>query len=213
MNVIIPYREVSERCKFKNTRDFNDGKSLLEVTIEHLDKEVVSLACVPTESAIYRAKAFGVNSIALSEHTLTGNWSNLALDIVSNIDYQEPICFMFCTNPVFFRFNDIKETLLVAEENVRNGSGSAMVVYPLRHYILDDKMQGVNHGQGFWHRYSQDLPQWYINPWVLIVTTVQAVKKYGYWYTPDVKPIYANGPCIDIDTEEDFQLAKKIYSI
>ncbi len=175
MNVIIPYREVSERCKFKNTRDFN-GKSLLEVTIENLGEENISLACVPTESAIHRAKTFGVNSIPLSDHTLAGDWSNLALDVVRNIETSEPICFMFCTNPVYFRFNDVKKTLITAEAIVKEGGESAMVVYPLKHYILDDKMQGVNHGQGFWHRCSQHLPQWYINPWMLVVTTVQAVK-------------------------------------
>lgn len=212
MKTIIPYREISERCKLKNTRDFF-GKSLLEISIDNLDKENVLLACCPTNSAVERAEKLGVGRIDLSEHTLTGNWSNLALDIIRNIHTNEPICFMFCTNPVYFHFNQVKEVLIQAESNVKKGAGSSMVVYPLKHYILDEQMQGVNHGQGHWHRYSQHLPQWYINPWLLIVTLPENVKKFGYWYTPDVIPINANGPCIDIDTEDDFRLAHEIYSL
>lgn len=212
MKIIIPYRENSERCKNKNTRIFFADKSLLEITTEHLKNHDIFFACIPSKSASDRANTLNVKQINLSDNTASGNWSDLAVEIAENIvDKTEPIAFMFCTNPVFFRFNNIENILKTSIEHLKNKE-SAIVVYPFKHYVLDEKMMAVNHGQGSWHKYSQYIPQWYINPWLLNVTTANAVIKYKYWYTPDVAHIVASGPCVDIDTEEDFQIAKIIYT-
>jgi CMP-N-acetylneuraminic acid synthetase len=214
MKIIIPYRENSQRCKKKNTRKFFLNDSLLGITINNFKNQDISLACIPTKTSIKRANDFRVDRIDLSSNTSTGSWGELAVEISQQIDKSDQLIgFAFCTNPVFFKFNSIKNFLLRAKKAVIDGAGSAMVVYPLKHYILDNNMQGINHGQGPWHQYSQHLPQWHINPWFFIVTTASNIIDCKYWYTPDVVPLKASGPCIDIDTEEDFKLAKTIYSL
>lgn len=211
MKIVIPYRENSQRCKSKNTREFFNGKSLLQLTMDHLIGEDVYLACIPSDEAVARAKHFGTKRVDLSEMTATGTSSDLVMDIGQKID-PGPVGFVFCTNPVYFLFNDFQGHLSTIKKVVTTG-GSAMVVYPFKHYVLDEKMQAINHGQGHWHRYSQHLPQWYINPWFFIATTTSNIAKFGYWHTPDVVPVHAKGPCVDIDTEDDFLVAQKLYSI
>lgn len=214
MKIIIPYRENSQRCIEKNTREFLEGKSLLQITLEQLYNHDVSLACIPTPTALERANSLGVKNIDLSSTTATGGWSELAIDIANQLEpNNEPVGFVFCTNPVFYIFNQIQDFLTEATNQMHRGAGSAMVVYPFKHYVLDERMQGVNHGQGWWHKYSQHLPQWYINPWFMTVTTVPNILKYNYWHTPDVFPLLAAGPCVDIDTQEDFELSKVLYKI
>lgn len=213
MKIVIPYREFSERCDCKNTREFFNGKSLLEISIDQLRGHDIFLACVPSETAIERANKLRVNRLDLHERTLAGSSAELVMNIASNFQPEEQIVFVYCTNPVYYLFNNIAETILYGSSVVENGAGSAIVVYPIKHYILDQNMQGVNHGHGHWHVYSQNLPQWYINPWVFMITSVRDIMKYSYWHTPDVVPIPAKGLCVDIDTEEDFQLAQNIYSM
>jgi CMP-N-acetylneuraminic acid synthetase len=212
MKVVIPYREKSERCERKNTKSFFNKKSILEISINELSslKKDVFLACIPSETSLKRVADFQVNKIDLSESTSTGDWSSLAVEVANSLLDEELIAIMFCTNPLFFKFNNLSKTLDEAVEKTKK-SKSAMVVYPFKHYVLNQDMQGINHQQGPWHQYSQNLPQWYINPWFLIVTSPYQMIKYKYWYTPDVAPIVASGPCVDIDTEEDFNLAKIIY--
>lgn len=186
---------------------------MLEVCVDQLQNHEISLACVPTTSAVDRAKNLSVKRMDIPEHSLTGTWSNLALCIAEQIEKKTiPIGFVFCTNPVFFKFNNVTNFLSRGNTIAKTSEGSAMVVYPFKHYVLDENMQGVNYGLGHWHRYSQHLPQWYINPWALIVTTAEKIEKYSYWHTPDVTPLIAAGPCIDVDTEDEFQLAKGIYA-
>tara|TARA_Y100000034_G_C6905697_1_gene420167 strand:+ start:2463 stop:3119 length:657 start_codon:yes stop_codon:yes gene_type:complete len=211
MRIIIPYREFSGRCKLKNIREFHEGESLLEISINQLKGHQVSLACIPTISSIERAAALSVDRIDLPDDLIDSS-SELVLALARQVQESEPVGFLFCTNPVFYKFNKLEEFLSSAEKSIKDGAGSAMIVYPFKHYVLDDKMQGVNHGQGPWHQYSQYLPQWYINPWILFVVSVSNVLKYNYWYTPDVMPLDAAGPCIDIDTEDDFQLARSFYA-
>lgn len=210
MKIIIPYRENSERCFRKNTKEFVNGRSLLKISVEQARGHDIYLACVPSDSAIDRAEKLGVRRIDLPDYTLTGSSSDLVTAIAEQTEGL--IGFLYCTNPVFYKYNCLESFLTKAKDAISAGAGSAIVVYPFKHYVLDENMQGLNHGQGTWHKYSQFLPQWYIHPWVLMVTSTSDVLKYKYWYTPDVVPLEASGPCVDIDTDDDFNLAKFFYN-
>ncbi len=195
---------MSSRCMFKNTRHFFEGKSLLDICVNQIDesKHEVFLACTASDTSTNRANFLKVNRLVLSKESLTNNWGEICVEIAHSFPNDEEIAFLLCTNPLYFKFNDVNEHL---------NNANSMTVYPFKHYMLDENMRGVNFGQGSWHVPSQKLPLWHINPWILSVTSPKSVVKCQYWHTPDVKPILANGPFLDIDTEEEFQLAQKMY--
>jgi len=169
---------------------------------------------IPYREKSDRCVNLNVKQMTLSAHTSTGSWSELAIDIAEKIDlceHEEPVAFVYCTCPVFYKLNLVNDFLLRGKEAVESGK-SAIVVESLRHYIVDENMKGVNFEQGEGHKYSQSILKWYSIPGVLTVTTPEDMLKHKYWYSPAPTPLEAVGPCLDIDTEEDFKIAKTIYA-
>lgn len=210
MKIVITYKKSSERCKNKNTRKFSGDKSLLEIAVEHLYKHDVTLACVKSKSSVARAKKLNVDRLDLPEETLNGSWSDVSVAIAKSAN-TDIIGFLFCTNPTFLKFNSVNEFIEKGEIEIARNK-SSMVVYPFQHYVMDHKMKPLNHLPGSWHQYSQKLAKWYINPWALIINTKENILKYQYWYCPNVVPLEAKGPCLDIDTEEEFKLSQIIFN-
>lgn len=213
MKVLIPFKFDSCRCPKKNVREFFDGESLLDITVENFLKynHDIYLTCVDgpqTEELIRRYK---VNHIPLNN--TSNNWSEVVIDLskilVKSFGPHEPICLWQCVTPLFWLYNDIQDFLSFAEEKLVLYE-SVVPAYKFADYLVDEKMQGINFNPGSWHVPSQDLPKsYYITP--MGVSTPAIYSKYHYTYSPNSKLWVANGPYIDIDTEEEMKIAQILY--
>jgi CMP-N-acetylneuraminic acid synthetase len=213
MKVLIPFKFDSSRYPKKNVREFFNGKSLLDITIENFLKynHDIYLTCVDgpqTEELIRRYK---VNHIPLNN--TSNNWSEVVIDLsktlVKSFGPHEPVCLWQCITPLFWLYNDIQEFLSFAQENLEKCE-SVVPVYRFADYLVNDKMQGINFNPGSWHVPSQNLSEsYYITP--MGVSTPAIYSKYHYTYSPKSTMWIAKGPYIDIDTEEEMKMAQVLY--
>ena len=207
MKVIIPFKFNSSRCPKKNVREFFNGKSLLDITIENFLKynHDIYLACVDgsqTKGLIRRHK---VNHIALNN--ISNNWTEMLIELSGTLNKvfgpDEPICLWQCVTPLFWLYNNIQDFLSFAEEKLVQYE-SVVPVYEFAGYLVDEKMQGINFNPGSWHVPSQNLSEsYYITP--MGVSTPAIYSKYHYTYSPKSTMWIAKGPYVDIDTEEEMK--------
>jgi len=213
MKVLIPFKFDSSRCPKKNVREFFDGKSLLDITVENFLKynHDVYLLCVDGPQTKELMRRHKVNHILLNN--TSNNWTEMLIELSGTLNKvfgpDEPICLWQCVTPLFWLYNNIQDFLSFAEEKLVQYE-SVVPVYEFADYLVDEKMQGINFNPGSWHVPSQDLPKsYYITP--MGVSTPAIYSKYHYSYSPNSKLWVANGPYIDIDTEEEMKIAQILY--
>lgn len=214
MKVIIPFKFNSTRCPRKNVREFIDGKSLLDLTVENVAKHghEIFLACQSGEETEQLLDKYKASHLELGN--TSNEWSKVMLDISrvlnENFDYNEPICFWQCIMPLFWLHNNFQDFADFAEEKIETHE-SVVPVYRFADYLVDENMQGVNFGPGSWHVPSQNLPKVYhITP--MCLTTPMVVETYRYTYSPNSALWEAKGPHLDIDTEEDWKIAQILWN-
>ena len=211
MKIIIPYRELSQRCKNKNLRKFSNGKSLLEITIEKFTEHDVILASIPSERTQSIAKKYGCTALDLNEED-TG-WSELFHEIATkaeSIARNEPVCFWTATEITYFINNTIQDFISFGKKNLQEKDKSTMLVRKMKHFFVDENFLPDNFNPGAWHPYSQFLKQKYIVGWASI-TTRNKMQKYRYYWEPSCEAYIAKGPYVDIDTEEEFKTAQILW--
>ena len=213
MKVIIPFKFDSSRCRKKNVREFFDRKSLLDITVENFLRydHHVSLVCVDGTQTDQLIKKYGVNHIPLNN--TSNNWSEVVIDLsqslIRSFGPDEPICLWQCITPLFWLYNNIQDFISFGEEKIKEYE-SVVPVYEFADYLVDENMQGVNFGPGSWHAVSQNLPKcYYITP--MGISTPAIYEKYHYTYSPNSTMWVAQGPYIDIDTEEEMKIAQILY--
>ena len=215
MKVIIPFKFDSSRCRRKNVREFFDGDSLLDITIKHFLKYYhdIYLVCVDGPETKQLIKKHNVNHIVLNDDS--NNWVKVLIELSGTLNKvfgpNEPICFWQCVAPLFWLYNDIQDFISFAEEKICEEECESVVpVYEFADYLVNENMQGINFGPGSWHAVSQDLPKlYYITP--MGVSTPAVYEKYRYTYSPNSTMWVAEGPYIDIDTEEEMKIAQILY--
>ena len=213
MKVIIPFKFDSSRCRKKNVREFFDRKSLLDITVENFLRydHHVSLVCVDGTQTDQLIKKYGVNHIPLNN--TSNNWSEVVIDLsqslIRSFGPDEPICLWQCITPLFWLYNNIQDFISFGEEKIKEYD-SVVPVYEFADYLVNENMQGVNFGPGSWHVASQNLPKcYYITP--MGISTPAIYEKYHYTYSPNSTMWVAQGPYIDIDTEEEMKIAQILY--
>ena len=79
MKVIIPFKFNSSRCAKKNVREFFNGKSLLDITVENFLKynHDVYLLCVDAPQTKELIRRHKVNHIPLNN--TSNNWSEVVI--------------------------------------------------------------------------------------------------------------------------------------
>jgi len=213
MKIIIPYKENSERCHNKNTKEFYNGQSILDLTIDQFDGHEVYLASIPSDTTCRRASSRGVKTIALEGEDL--GWSPMIYDIsqkIKNItDPVEPVCFWLFTEITYFINNGIEDFLHHGTVSLESGDhDSTVVVRQFKHFLFDEYFKPHNFNPGCWHPYSQGLPPRYIVGHGG-VTTQKLMETCRYTYGPRVKAYIAKEPYVDIDTEEEFAMAGMLW--
>ena len=212
MKIIIPYRENSTRCIGKNLRDFYNGKSILDITIEKFIGNDVILASVPSETTKEVALNHKCNTIDLQEED--DGWSELFYEIATKLEagQDEPVCIWTATEITYFINNNVSDFLRFGEKELRENNKTTSLVRKLKHFLLDENFQPENFSPGPWHPYSQQLKQKYIVGWAS-VTTKRKMLKYRYCWGPSAAIYVAKDPYIDIDTEEEFKISQALWSL
>jgi len=213
MKIIIPFKFDSSRCPKKNVREFFDGKSVLDIAIENFVRydHDVYLACIDSPETDHLIKKHNVKHITLNNDS--NNWITMLIELSATLNKvfgpNEPICFWQCVTPLFWLYNNIQDFISFGEEKIKEYE-SVVPVYEFADYLVDENMQGVNFGPGSWHAVSQNLPKcYYITP--MGISTPAIYEKYRYTYSPNSTMWVAQGPYIDIDTEEEMKIAQILY--
>lgn len=212
LKVAIPLKTNSERVPNKNLRPFVGDKSLFDIKAEQLLKVFepndvwVSSENPEVEKII---KKYGFNfhlrDIALTKKTAREN--QIVSTIVNSIPGKPDIMWCQVTQPLFDDF----EELLNIYKNLDSKYDSICVVKRQRHHLLDEKGNPVNFNFGYWHKISQDLPQLYEVAWAAFIMKREMLEQAWYQIGRNPYLYETSKPLIDIDEEDDFELAALAY--
>ena len=215
MKIIIPAKTNSNRVPNKNWREFHNGKSLVEVTVDKLIKAGVMAydIYISCDDEIHHNKVhdWGCKFDLLPEvKTENGvNFRDWLGWTCNHIAPGETVGWAQVTSPLF---NEYK-SMLAEWNNVEQYLADSMVaVYPVRQYLLDPAKAPVGWQFGDWHTPSQNLPDYYMMPWAFSILTPEAIERTGYHIGSRPTWWQCPGQFLDIDTEEDFEYAQWKYS-
>ena len=77
--------------------------------------------------------------------------------------------------------------------------------------LIDDDGRPINYQFGYWHTYSQQLPKLHMVGGVCSICRRDIVEKTGYLIGRKLKIVDSRIPLVDIDTEDDFEIAALAY--
>ena len=216
MKIIIPLQLCSIRVKLKNIRPFYKGKSLFDIKMEQLlkfikcDKIFISSE---SDDVIPLVNKYGANFLKRPYH-LTGN--NIRQpDLIGNILKQIPndnedIMWVQVTQPLFDKF----DIMIEKWNDIKDSYDSMIAVKTVRHHIINNFGIPLNFNFGYWHKVSQKLPPLYEILWSSFILKRQTIEtvKYHIGINPYIIT-FDDITLVDIDTEEDFNIASEIYKI
>jgi CMP-N-acetylneuraminic acid synthetase len=215
MKILIPYRLNSSRCKRKNIKEFHNGKSMLDLTIEQFKGHDIILASVPCDEASQIAQRHGAKQVALNQDEPEG-WAGVVVDMalkaqecIKNPD--EPILCWFATEITYFCNHTAEEFISHGLEAFKQGFDSTILCRPFKHFLLNDDFRPENFGWGSWFPWSQDIRKKY---WVipgLGMTSISTILKYRSINGAYYKPFIAHPLYVDIDEQFEFELAQTMW--
>lgn len=212
---LIPVREGSQRIKYKNFINFIDGKSLLQLKIEHLknagcfDHIYVSSDSSKVEKiAVDNKVEFLTRASRMCQVDVP--WSEVVEHIMNTIPGEPIVVWALTTSPLFNNFSGaIKKFIEVHKKH-----DSLVAVLPKKSYFLNKHGRGINYNPGHWHPYSQQLETYYEVTGACYIGLKSDMLKWNYWFGP--KPYLfevSEFETVDIDTQGDFQFAQKLYKL
>ena len=212
---VIPVKEISERVKSKNLRDFYNGESLLKIVIKKLKK------CKEIEKIYISSNSEKIKKISNLENceylhrdikfcNNVTSWSDVISEVVNSIPENDKTNLMWChtTTPLFDSYP--KAIKLYKEKKFRNDG--LISVAKFSQFIINEKKMPINYSWGVWHPYSQNLEKLYYITGALFMGKIADMKKNRYVISKNPYYLVAdNIESIDIDTNYDFELAKILY--
>ena len=212
---VIPVKEISERVKSKNLRNFYKNDSLLKILIKKLKK------CKEIKEIYISSNSEKIKKISKKEkckylhrdkkfcNNIT-SWSDVISEVVNSIPENEQTILMWChtTTPLFDSYN--KAINIYKKKNFKNDG--LISVANFSQFIVNEKKMPINYTWGAWHPYSQNLEKLYYITGALFMTKISEMKKNRYVISRNPHYLIAeNIEAIDIDTNYDFELAKILY--
>ncbi len=213
MKAVILGKASSRRVPLKNYKEFFEGKCLVDILIEKLvrvlPKEDIFLSC---EEIRFKdlAEKWGIRFIHrdIKFTLLDTNTVEVVRGVCKDVPGSDDILYCSGMDPLF----DDYENMFQVWEEVRSKCDSLNVIYPKKGFFLDQNHNPIGFGFGVWHKYSQFIPPTYQISWANAILRRDCVERVGYmvgetpcWYD-------AYNPLLDIDTEEDWELAQAVYS-
>ena len=219
IKAVIPAKACSTRVPDKNFKPFWGDYSLVDLTIKKLipvfECKNIYLSCEdPEVEAI--CDTWGINFI-LRDKGLCDNSVPIP-DWIRGVCAQVPgdddLAWCQVIDPLF---NDYQK--MMDEWNHHHSPqlkatadiSSLTAIYPFKDYMLDCNSDPMGWNYGAWHVTSQNLMQNYRMTFVCSFLTRASIKETGYHIGS--KPYWhlAKTPHVDIDTEQDFFVAQKLY--
>jgi N-acylneuraminate cytidylyltransferase len=213
MIAVVPAKANSTRVPNKNYRPFFRGMSLVDLLLSKLAAilpgDRIYLSC-EDETKADVAALWGVRFVSRSRW-LTENDTPLPAVIRGITEpLGDPDDDVFWCEAIDPLFSGHEQMIVEWDSQVSFEHDSYTAVYPVKHYLLDANFQPHGFGFGMWHVPSQKLAVWYRLNFVAAILTRKAIAECGY--VTGRKPAWfeATNQFIDIDTEEDFELAAEM---
>ena len=213
---LIPAKANSTRVPNKNFRDFHNSKSLLEVKIEQcLASNVFESIYISSDSLEARkiAEKMGVKFLLRDPRLCLDEtpWSEVLCGILNDLPIasSDLVAWSPLTTPLFNRF---AEAISLVKNNQEHDS--LLTVTRLQHYFLNADYIPMNFQYGVWASYSQKIKPIYQMNCALWLATKGAMLQNRFQIGD--KPIHMETTLtegLDIDTLEEFELAKVIYQM
>lgn len=214
MKIIIPAKKYSSRVPDKNWRLFHEGKNLVEIKIEQLLRSAAAadiFLSTDDQEKQSLTKKYGIN-LLLRDPLFASDetpWPDALFGIIkeTNFNDDDEIAWVEVINPLF----DDYANFLKKWEEVKNKNDSLVLASPINKFLLNAKGMPINFQFGKWHAMSQNMESLYAWDSACVMRKKDLLYfSYPIGRTPY---IYSTGSnCIDIDTQEDFELAQYYYS-
>ena len=215
LKVIIPLKTNSTRVKNKNLRPFYNNQSLFDVKAQQLLQVFSPIDIyVSSENPEVEklAKEYGFN-FHLRDASLTTSTtieSSLVKTLVDAVpDKSCDIMWCQVTQPLFLEF----KKLLECYENLDKHYDSICVVKWFSHHLIDKDGNPVNFNFGYWHKLTQDLPALYQVAWAAFIMRRNFLDQAHYQIGRSPYLFKTDAPLVDIDTEQDFEIAQLMYQL
>lgn len=212
MKAVILGKANSRRIQLKNYKPFYNDLSLTDILIQklikHLDASDIFLSC-EDESFRSVAEKWGIQFIHrdVKYTLLETNTVEVVCGVCKDVPGDDDILYCSCMDPLF----DDYENMFNVWEEVKETHDSLNVVYPMKKYFLDFNHSPIGFGFGHWHKYSQFIPPVYQISWANEILSRECIEKVRYMVGENPFWYDAYNPTVDIDTEEDWELAQLIY--
>ena len=225
LSIVLPIRKGSQRVKNKNIRPFSkEGKSLTELKIIELLKiknvdEIVVTSNY--DEAIEQIEAIAKDDQRVKidrrpEHLCSSTTIVRELiEYMPTITKGEHILWLHVTSP-FVKAEDYEDAIEKYFKALKEGYDSIMSVTEIRNFLWSDKSKkiiNIEESDNPWIQ-TQDLEPlyeinhaFYINSRDNYLSMSDRIGKNPYLYRLNGSKV------IDIDWEDDFELARKIYNM
>ncbi len=211
---LIPVREGSARIKDKNFVEFSEGLSLLDIKIDHLKQAgCFDRIFVSSDSGKVRHIALnnGIDFLERSTEMCQSDviWPDVVEHIISTIPGNPIVTWSLVTSPLFNRYANAVKDFLDHKEN-----DSLVAVLPKKSFFINKFGRGINYNPGYWHPYSQELETYYEVTGACYIGLKSDMIKWRYWF--GIKPYLfevSETEAVDVDTEEQFKFATKLYDL
>ncbi|MFL2903795.1 MAG: cytidylyltransferase domain-containing protein [Limisphaerales bacterium] len=209
LQVWIPAQGGSTRVKNKNTREFYDGSSLLQIKIQQLLEYVEGkrvYVSSESEDAKCQAHELGCRTIK-RESALVGNkikQHDLFSHFFQNTEPSKYILWCQVTDPLFSNFSGFLRNPL------KKGK-SRILVSELHKHVIYNNLP-LNFQYGPWHKTTQDIEPIIVPRWSCFLHHYSSLKTLRYHFGEENEFYTTDDPLIDIDTLNDFKTAQILFS-
>lgn len=206
---ITLYKVPSTRCPNKHHKNFYNNKTLVQIKIEQLLNAGVNHIYISTnDSNVKNTK--NVTYIQ-REEKFCNETETTFLEVVNEILNSVPISndtdvlWTLLMNPLFARYDEMYKRYQTTNRN-------QFAVYPSKHFYLNKNKVGMNFMFGHWQSYSQGIEPMYQMPNCGTIAKLKDFKETGYFVPANYDffeiETFEN---MDIDTEEEFEVAQLLY--
>ena len=212
---VVPAKTTSLRVPNKNFREFHNGLSLTQLVVDKL------VAAGMKAHQIYvmsdeepKQELFNCELLIRDKRTCDNDYP--LTEVVRELSHQAwnahgcecDIVWAQVCDPMFNEY----ERCFQAWDCRSKGYDSLAVRYKTKQYLLDIHGSPVGWGFGPWHVKSQALPVMYTFPFTLSILRPETITEVGYHVGADPLWITCDGYSIDIDTPEQFEMARLYYA-
>ena len=212
---IIPVREGSERVKNKNFKKFVNNESLLHLKIKQLkNQKLIDKIYVSSNSKKAEKIADNLNvNFVKRPNYYCGSKAKLHeynTYMLESIPGNPEVVWGLVTAPLFSEYDKIIKKYI---SNKKEGFDSLITTIKYNDFLIDENAKPLNCAFGIWHLFTQHLKiQNQITGSVYIAKKSDQIN-WQYWFGPnpymhEVKKFQS----IDIDDNEDFEIAQILYS-